>query len=86
MIKVRKGNVILRVEDYAEQHYIDLGYNVIDENGKVLKSALPNNIGELRKLYVEQKQKIEELEATIAKLTANKEIAKKKPTNKTKAE
>ena len=85
-VRVEKGNVVLDVEDYELQHYLSLGYNQTDEFGNIIAEAIPTDLGKLRALYIEQKKKIEELEAAIAKLTANKETAKKKPTNKSKAE
>ena len=54
------------------------GYNVIDEKGKVLKEAIPSDIGTLRKCYVEHLNKIAELEARIAELEHPKEVKSKK--------
>lgn len=70
MVRVERGNVVLKVQDYEVQRYLTLGYNVTDEKGNVLKEALPNDVGTLQRHYIEQKKKIEELEATVAKLTA----------------
>ena len=75
---VQRANVILRIDDDSAQKYLNLGYNVIDEKGKVLKEAIPSDIGTLRKCYVEHLNKIAELEARIAELEHPKEVKSKK--------
>lgn len=74
MVRVERGNVVLKVQDYEVQRYLTLGYNVTDDNGTVLKEALPNDVGTLQRYYIEQKKKIEELEAIVAKLTAENSL------------
>ena len=77
MVRIERGNVVLKVQEHEVQRYLKLGYNVTDDTGKVLKEALPNDLGTLQKLYIESKKKIEELEAIVAKLTAeNARLAK----------
>lgn len=73
MVRIERGNVVLKVQEHEVQRYLKLGYNVTDSTGKVLKEALPNDMGTLQRHYVEHKKKIEELEATVAKLTAENE-------------
>ena len=75
---VQRANVILHIDDDSAQKYLNLGYNVIDEKGKVLKEAIPSDIGTLRKCYVEHLNKIAELEARIAELEHPKEVKSKK--------
>lgn len=75
---VQRANVILRIDDDSAQKYLNLGYNVIDEKGKVLKEAIPSDVGTLRKCYVEHLNKIAELEARIAELEHPKEVKSKK--------
>ena len=75
---VQRANVILRIDDDSAQKYLNLGYNVIDEKGKVLKEAIPSDVGMLRKCYVEHLNKIAELEARIAELEHPKEVKSKK--------
>ena len=58
---VKRANVVLEVDDDSVQHYLDLGYSVIDEQGKVLVQAIPSDLGELRKFYVEGKERINKL-------------------------
>ena len=87
MVRIERGNVVLKVQEHEVQRYLTLGYNVTDETGAVLQEALPNDLGTLQRCYVEHKKKIEELEAIVAKLTAeNDNLAKgaKSTTSKTK--
>lgn len=70
MVRVERGNVVLKVKEYEVQRYLSLGYNVTDDNGNVLKEAIPNDVGTLQKHYVEHKKRIAELEEIVAKLTA----------------
>jgi hypothetical protein len=70
MVRIERGNVVLKVQDYEVQRYLKLGYNVTDDNGNVLQEALPNDLGTLQKYYIEHKKRIEELEDIVAKLTA----------------
>ena len=66
IIKVRHGNVVLRVPNYQMQEYLAKGYDVIDEDGKIIKHTTPSDINELKKAYVEHINKIEELETKLS--------------------
>lgn len=77
MVRIERGNVVLKVQEHEVQRYLKLGYNVTDNTGKVLKEAIPNDLGTLQRYYVEHKKKIEELEAIVAKLTAENSILAK---------
>ena len=83
MVRIERGNVVLKVQEYEVPRYLKLGYNVTDDEGKILKEALPNDVGTLQRFYVEHKKKIEELEAIVAKLTAENSVlaASAKPTS-----
>lgn len=65
---VKRANVVLEVKEDSVQHYLDLGYSVMDENGNITVQAIPNDLGELKKFYVDATAKIKELEARIAEL------------------
>lgn len=82
MVRIERGNVVLKVHEYEVPRYLKLGYNVTDDTGKVLTEALPNDLGTLQKFYVDSKKRIEELESIVAKLTAENETLAKsvKPT------
>lgn len=74
MVRIERGNVVLKVQEHEVQRYLKMGYNVTDDSGKVLKEALPNDLGTLQKYYVEHKKRIEELETIVAKLTAENSL------------
>lgn len=68
MTYVKRANVVLEVEDDEIDHYLSLGYSVLDEKGNVVLRAIPTDMGELRKFYVDATAKIEQLEKRIAEL------------------
>lgn len=87
MVRIERGNVVLKVQEHEVQRYLKMGYNVTDDTGRVLKEAIPNDLGTLQKHYIDNKKRIEELEAEVARLTAeNIHLAKsaKSTTTKTK--
>lgn len=84
MALVERGNVVLEVEDDNVQKYIDKGFSVRDAEGNILQRALPNTVGELRKLVVAQQNEIEELQEKIKALESGAE--EKKRTKRKKAE
>ena len=69
MVRIERGNVVLKVQDYEVSRYLKMGYNVTDDNGQILQEAIPNDLGTLQKHYLDSKKRIEELEAIVAKLT-----------------
>ena len=85
MVRIERGNVVLKVQEHEVQRYLRLGYNVTDDAGNVLKEAIPNDLGTLQKHYVEHKKKIEELEAIVAKLTAENALLAKSAKSTTTA-
>lgn len=76
-IKVRRGNVILRVPEYQKGEYLARGFDVISEDGKVVEATVPSDVNILKKAYVEHLAKIKELEAKLAEAT--KRTSKKAP-------
>ena len=82
MVKVRRGNVILRVADVDLQHYIDKGYSEIDANGNVIREAIPNDVRTLQNAFTEHQKKIQELEAEVLDLKEKLEKATAKKTKK----
>lgn len=77
MVRIERGNVVLKVQEHEVQRYLKLGYNVTDDTGNVLQEALPNDLGTLQRCYVEHKKQIAELEAIVAKLTAENSLLAK---------
>lgn len=80
MARVQRGNVVLTVKDDEVQRYLQLGYDLTNPAGEVVKSAIPTDYATLQKLYLDHIAKITELENTVAKLTA--ELTEAKRTNK----
>ena len=78
MVRVERGNVVLHIEDDLVDHYLLLGYNVIDEEGRIIKASLPTNLGTLQAAFVENKIKIQDLETEIKKLKAENASLKAK--------
>lgn len=75
MVKVRRANVILDIEDDADniQRYLDKGYSVVDAvTEEVIQEAIPHDVGALRAMVIQQQNTIEQLEAEIANLKADK--------------
>ncbi len=68
MIKVVKGNVVLRVKDDMLDFYVNKGYTAKTLDGQIIKEAVPNDMSSLRKAYADAKKEIEILKAEIAKL------------------
>lgn len=68
MAFIQRANVILEVEDDTIEYYMARGYNQIDENGNILKEAVPTDVGALRLAYVSNKHAIEEKDAKILEL------------------
>lgn len=76
MAYIQRANVILQVEDYEVDYYLNLGYNEITKDGKIIRETIPTDLSILQKHYVDSKNKIAELEAEIAKLKAKKADSK----------
>ena len=80
MVRIERGNVVLYVKEHEVPHYLSTGFNVTDDSGNIIQSAVPNNVGTLQRIYIEQTKKIADLEAQIEELT--KKLAEKKPAEK----
>ena len=68
MAKVRRLNVTLDVSDDEVDYYIGLGYDHINEDGSIIKRAIPKDIATLQRAYVENEKTIKQLTAKIANL------------------
>lgn len=68
MAIVRRSNEILRVKDDLVKHYIDIGYDVISEDGTVLQRAVPTDLTQLKAEYVKNQEQIATLKARVAEL------------------
>ena len=73
MIKVVKGNVVLRVEDEMLDYYVDRGYTAKTLDGVIIKEAVPTDAASLKKAYIEIKKEVKALQEEND--TLKKEIA-----------
>ena len=60
MATVQKANVVLDIPDEEIDQYLELGYRVIDESGRVVKKMVPHDLPFLQKYYLETEKKIVE--------------------------
>lgn len=70
-IKVRRGNSSLFVAEDEKQRYLDMGYNVITESGKVVEKSTAKDVVTLR-------ERCDELEVENATLKKQLNDVKKK--------
>jgi len=70
-ILVRRANVVIEVNPEDKQFYMDNGYSVVDEAGKVVESAMPIDTNALKVQVGELTKKLEEANKTISKLKAD---------------
>lgn len=64
MLKIKRGNVVLRIPDTDKQHYLLKGYEVIGENGEVIET-MKKDTSALEKENVELKALVEKLKADL---------------------
>lgn len=91
MARIRRANVLLDVKDDEVGYYLNLGYDLLDDNGRVAKEAIPNDLHTLQKHYIDSNKKIAELETVIANLkaeaaTKTEKVEKPVTTRKKKSE
>lgn len=77
MVKIQRANTVLDIEDEDVERYVNLGYNVIDNKGNILREAIPNDVNVLQMAYIENRRKIEQLEKQIKELQVKLQDAKK---------
>jgi len=70
MIKVVKGNVVLRVEDNLLDFYVNKGFTAKSLDGTVIKEAIPTDVDSLKKAYFQLKKENDMLKKEIASLKA----------------
>lgn len=51
-VKVRRGNVILRISEEQIPEYMNKGYDVLNKDGSILQKSIPNNLPYLQEEYV----------------------------------
>lgn len=87
MVYASRGNKVRRIDEFDIPKYIEQGYNITDDSGKVLQQAVPTDIAVLRKSFVTHTNQISILQAQIDELKAKNatleaELAKAKTTSK----
>lgn len=87
MVKITRGNVVLDVNEDFLQTYLNQGYNVVNENGDILKRGVPNDITSLKLALSEAEKEINSLREVNAQLTKKiEQLTTKKATVKTNKE
>lgn len=79
MALVQKLNVVLTIDDELIDTYLNKGYNIIDESGRVIKEAMPDDPNQLKMMVAKYKKENEELKAKIAELQTKKEVKVETP-------
>lgn len=75
MARVRRQNVVLTIKDDEVQHYLNLGYKVIDDNNNVIAGEEPD----YKQLYFQEKEKNVALEAKLQEYEAIRKLGDKAP-------
>ena len=75
-VRVRRGGAFLTISKDLVDRYMAKGFDVVDDNGKVLKASVPNDVATLQKAFEEHVARIKELETKLAE--AQQEINKLK--------
>lgn len=77
MAFIQRANVILEVKDDQVERFLDQGYDVVDETGNVIQKSVPQDLGTLRKAYLDNMAEIDALKVEIKKLKASKKTSTK---------
>lgn len=72
-VRMRRGGSYLHVPQGSVERYISKGYDVVDEDGNVIRDGAPNDVHALKTAYDKALEKIKELEDEVAKLKATDE-------------
>lgn len=77
VVTVKRGGSYLTVPVMAVERYLAKGYDVVDKNGQIIESSVPNDVNLLKMAFNEHTKKIQELEAEIAQLKSKKQAPEK---------
>ena len=75
-VKVKQGNVVLRVDPDEVKKYFNMGYDVYGADGKIAKRAIPKDVPSLQKAFLDHEAEIAKLKEEIAALKAPTTVAK----------
>lgn len=73
MALVGRANKFLTVNDSLVQHYLDKGYTLYDEDGKILQEPVIKDMATLSEAYKRSQENVKKLEKIIQDLTAENE-------------
>ena len=75
-VRMRRGGSYLHVPQDSVERYISKGYDVVDEDGNVIRGGNPNDVHSLKTAYDKALERIKELEEEVAQLKATDEKPK----------
>lgn len=82
MAFVQRANVVLEVSDDAVERMLDMGYNLINENGTLIQRSTAKDYASLSVLYQEALNENAELREQIKKLEKKLKAKDKAQKNK----
>ena len=71
-IKVQRANVVLDVRPDQKEYYMEKGFSVIDDKGKVIEEAISDNVDALKIQIKNLKEQIAKKDAEIEQLKSAK--------------
>ena len=76
-VKVKQGNVVLRVDPDEVKKYFNMGYDVYGADGKIAKRAIPKDVPSLQKAFLDHEAEIAKLKERIAELEEKRSTQKR---------
>lgn len=70
LVTVQKANVVMDIKESEVDRYLDLGYDIIDHKGNIIKKSIPTDLNTLRAEYItlmDINTKLTELNAKLKK-------------------
>ena len=83
VVTVRRNNEVLKIAAYLVPSYLELGYDVIGEGGRVVQRAVPTDPVQLKAEFVKKEAEIESLKKEIKSLEKEIEALNQKLTEAT---
>ena len=78
MLRVKKGNIELKIDETMKDSYLATGYSLIDDKGNMLEKGKATGIEELREENTTLKLEVDKLNKEIEKLNKELKAANKK--------
>lgn len=69
-----RGNKVIRIQPSDASHYLNLGYDIKDDDYNLIHKAIPTDVGALTVAYIQHEKEIAELKAEIEKLKFRKSV------------